>query len=151
MYVGYDIHWDTGFTLTLVYIQGRSHQIWSDQVSGAYVSTPQQLGPHPPRKFWEFRGYEVASETISGPKPCFSESIQHWFWLSDRSLISQTTPFADGCWKARSFALFTAISYYVATCHHAVCVPRAFTEHWPYLATPSMAWVREKAVRLKPD
>ena len=53
-----------------------------------------------------------------------------WFRLSDRSLISQATPFADrsvgrteNCWKTRSFALFAAISYYVATCHHAVCVP----------------------------
>ena len=27
----------------------------------------------------------------------------------------------ENCWKNLSFALFTAISYYVATCHHAVC------------------------------
>ena len=81
-----------------------------------------------------------------------------WFRLSNRSLISQATPFADrsvgrteNCWKTRSFALFAAISYYVATCHHAVCVPWAFAEHWPYLATPSKPWVREKVVRLKPD
>ena len=39
-----------------------------------------------------------------------------WFWLSDRSLISQATPFADhsvgrmeNCWKTRSFALFAAL------------------------------------------
>ena len=71
---------------------------------------------------------------------------------------SQATPFADrsvgrteNCWKTRSFALFAAISYCVATCHHAVCVPWAFAEHWPYLAMPSKPWVREKVVRLKPD
>ena len=53
--------------------QGRSHQIWSGPVSGAYVSTQQLAGSEgvPPRKFLEFRGYEVASETISGPKRCF--------------------------------------------------------------------------------
>ena len=28
-----------------------------------------------------------------------------------------------------SFALFAAISYYVSTCNHAVCVPWAFAEH----------------------
>ena len=96
----------------------------------------------------EFRGYDVASETIFGPKRCFSEArrqsfyMQHapflpiapystaWFRLSDRSLISQATPFADrsvgrteNCWKTRSFALFAGIPYYVATCRHAVCVP----------------------------
>ena len=56
-----------------------------------------------------------------------------WFQLSDCSLISQATPFADrsvgrteNCWKTRSFALFAAISYYVATCHHASLVPRPF-------------------------
>ena len=32
-----------------------------------------------------------------------------------------------------SFALFTAMSYHVSTCHHAVCVPWTFTDHWPYL------------------
>ena len=47
-----------------------------------------------------------------------------------------------------SFVLFAAISYYVTTCHHAACVPWAFTEHWPYLATPSKPWVRGKVVRL---
>ena len=73
-----------------------------------------------------------------------------WFRLSDRSLVSQVTPFAyrsvgrtENCWKTRSSALFAAISYYVATCHHAVCVPWAFAEHWPYLATPSKPWVHE--------
>ena len=151
---------------THIHTQGHSHQIWSGQVSGACIST-QELGgsggmpPPPPRKFWEFRVYEVASETIFGPKRCLSEvrrqsftSVHEhlpvvpystaWFRLSNRSLISQATPFADrsvgrteNCWKTRSFALFAAISYYVATCHHAVCVPWAFAEHWPYLATPS--------------
>ena len=35
------------------HMQGRSHQIWSGQVSGM-----------PPRKFWEFRGYKIASEML---------------------------------------------------------------------------------------
>ena len=47
-----------------------------------------------------------------------------------------------------SFALFAAISDYVSTCHHAVCVPLVFAEHWPYLLTPSQPWVRGKVVRL---
>ena len=117
--------------------------------SDIWVDRPG-LGAWPPRKFLEFRGYEVASETIFGPKRCFSEARRQsftcmsiypfclasfpgpasfpslitrlfrtasdgklggawergyflpvapystaWFRLSDRSLISQATPFAD--------------------------------------------------------
>ena len=64
--------------LSHVPIQGHSHQIWSGEVSGACISM-QQLGGSggiPPRKFGEFRGYEIASETIFGPKWCFSEARQ---------------------------------------------------------------------------
>ena len=131
---------------------------------GAYVTGTQQLGGSG-GKILEFRGYEVASETIFGQNnasrpearrqsfTCMNINPFCTLRLSDRSLISQATPFADrlDCWNTRSFALFAAISYYVATCHHAVCVPWAFAEHWPYLATPSKPWVREKVVRLKPD
>ena len=54
--------------------------------------------------------------------------IQHWFWVSDRLLILQATPFADeacetivrteSCWKTRksSFSLFATTSQ-VSTCH----------------------------------
>ena len=31
-------------------------------------ATAKGVWGHTPQKFWEFRGYEVASETISGPK-----------------------------------------------------------------------------------
>ena len=48
-------------------MQGCSHQIWSGQVSGACVSTQVGgSGGMPPRKFVEFRGYEIASETFLG-------------------------------------------------------------------------------------
>ena len=122
-------------------------------------------GHAPSENFLEFMGYEVASETISGPKRCFSEARRQSFTCMniypfcllrhiDLALVSAFRSFAnftshtlrrslgrtESCWKARSFALFAAISYYVATCHHAVCVPWAFVEHWPYLATPSKPW-----------
>ena len=61
-----------------------------------------------------FRRYEIASDIIFGPMflrgqmtefhtlniysfcPCI---VQHWFWLSECSLISQATPFTDvTCW-----------------------------------------------------
>ena len=116
--------------------------------------------------------YEIA---IFGPKQCFSEAWRefnvhkHLHFLpvapysTEASLISQATPFADeACdtnhsleraerlWRD-SFALFTAMLYYVLTYHHPVCMPWAFTKHWSYLVTPSKPWMREKAIRLKSD
>ena len=150
---------------THIHTQGHSHQIWSGQVSGACVST-QELGgsggmpPPPQENFGNLESMRLLLRPFLGQNDAYRRSDdsftsvhEHlpvapystaWFWLSDRSLISQATPFADrsvgrteNCWKTRSFALFAAISYYVVTCHHAVCVPWAFAEHWPYLATPS--------------
>ena len=37
------------------------------------------MGACPLRKFLEFKGYEVASETIFGPKRCFSEARRQSF------------------------------------------------------------------------
>ena len=133
-------------------------------------------GHAPPENFWNLEAMKLLLRPFLGQNNASrrpeTEFYMHehlpflpvapystaWFRLSDRSLISQATPFADrsvgrteNCWKTRSFALFAAISYYVATCRHAVCVPWAFAEHWPYLVTPSKPWVREKVVRLKPD
>ena len=130
----------------------------------------------PPRKFLEFRGYEVASETIFGPKQCFSEATRQSFTcmniypfcpLCHIALVSAFRSFANHTshtlrrsfgWKngkflPRSFILFAAISYYVATNVTTLCARHAwaFAEHWPYLATPSKPWVRGKVVRLKPD
>ena len=49
-------------------MQGRSHQVWSGQVCSACVGTLQLggLGACSLRKFLEFRGYKIASETILG-------------------------------------------------------------------------------------
>ena len=61
--------------------QGCSHQSWSGQVSGVWKSM-QQLegsGGMPLRTFLEFRGYEIASETIFGPKRCFLEARRQSF------------------------------------------------------------------------
>ena len=124
--------------------------------------------PPTPTRFLQFRGYEVASETISGPKQCsFSEArrqsfacmniypfcpFRHWFRLSDRSLISQATPFADHLEEQKIIGRLSLShclqpsQYYVATYHHAVCMPWPFAEHWPYLATPSKPWVRESGL-----
>ena len=61
--------------------QGRSHQIWNGRVSSVCINT-QQLGglgacpPPPPKKMFQFNGYEIASETIFRPKWCFSEARQ---------------------------------------------------------------------------
>ena len=81
------------------------------------MSKPRGVWGHAlPENFWEFRGYEMASQIIStfettfGPIRCFSEArqprftcmnvylsahcvVQHWFWFSD--IVSQATPFAD--------------------------------------------------------
>ena len=52
-------------------MQGHSHQVWSGQVCSACVGM-LQLGwgggaeGMLPQKFLEFRGYEIASETILG-------------------------------------------------------------------------------------
>ena len=73
---------------------------------GAYVTGTQQLGGSG-GKFLEFRGYEVASETIFGQNnasrpearrqsfTCMNINPFCTLRLSDRSLISQATPFAD--------------------------------------------------------
>ena len=73
------------------------------------------------------------------PFPIAHCAVQHWFWLLNRSLISQATAFTDvasetnlsferTCFGGRlgrdSFTLFTAMSQ-VSTCHlptRAVCV-----------------------------
>ena len=87
--------------------QRRSHQIWSGQVSGTCismcVSMQQQwsVGACPPRKFGEFIGYKITSDTIFGPKWSlfgdqtteFNMNIYHfcplhWFQLCNCLLIS---------------------------------------------------------------
>ena len=51
-------------------IQGRSHQIWGDQVGSASARTLYPggwgLGGILPQKILKFRGYEIAPETIFG-------------------------------------------------------------------------------------
>ena len=82
--------------------QCRSHQVLSGQVCSACVSTLQLGGSGGmlPRKFWEFRGYEIASETIFRSIQCFSEARRQSFTTTvfahfrDHSLISKATPFA---------------------------------------------------------
>ena len=63
-------------------MKGCSDQIWSGQDSGVSVSM-QQVGGlgacPPPRKFLEFRGYKIASETIFGPKQCLLKARQQGF------------------------------------------------------------------------
>ena len=75
----------SSFTLlhTLVggILQDCSHQIWSGQVSGAYVST-QQIGGSgsmlpPPENFWNLEAMRL--KTISWPKRCFSEARRQSF------------------------------------------------------------------------
>ena len=94
-------------------MQGHSHQVWSGQVCSACVGTLQlgwgRDGGMLPQKFLEFRGYEIASETILGQTMLLGGLttrvshtwistlsahcvVQHWFRLPDRSLISQATP-----------------------------------------------------------
>ena len=153
--------------------QGRSHEICRGQVSGACVST-QQLGEvggmPPPRKFLEFRGYEIASETIFGPKRCFSEARRQSSIRMNsypfcplrqiaafHSLISQAIPFADeacetnrslgrteSCWKTRK-RFFRTVCSHLVLCFNVLprCVcAMGVREHWPYLATPSKPWGR---------
>ena len=112
--------------------------------------------------------YSTASLAWPHPFPLLRKGVwpretnsTAWFRLSDRSLISQATPFADhsvgrtvteNFWKTRSFALFAAISYYVATCHHAVCVPwHGRLPSIGLFGDAKQAWVRGKVIRLKPD
>ena len=130
-------------------MQGRRHQIWGGQVRSVCISTLQLggiWGHGPPEIFGNlevmtlllrlFLGQYDASRKPHNRVWIFTLSahcvVQHWFRLSDRSLISQATPFADeacetnrslgrriSCWKTRksTFALFAAISQASRKCH----------------------------------
>ena len=84
-------------------LRGRSRQVWCGQVHSVYIST-LQLGwsggspptPPPPQKIlWLFpRPFLARRQSFT----CMKSSnciVQHWFRLSDGSLISQATPFTD--------------------------------------------------------
>ena len=138
-------------------------------------------GMPPPRKFLEFRGYEIASETIFGPKRCFSEArrqssirmnsypfcplrqiaafhslISQAIYPSQMRLVRLIVRLEEqkvvGRLGRDSFALFAAISYYVLTYYHAVCVPWAFASTGPiWRRQASHGGGPGKVVRLKPD
>ena len=67
---------------------------------------------------------------------------------ASRSLISQATPFADRSVEERKIVGRLCLSHCSQPSHimlqHftrlCMCVPWAFAEHWPYLATPSKPW-----------
>ena len=75
----------------------------------------EEVWGHAPRTILEFRCFEIASETILGPKHCFSRGqtstcisvypscpLCHtalWFWLPNHLLILQTTLFGDEACK----------------------------------------------------
>ena len=130
------------------------------------------LGACSPRKFWEFRGYEVASETIFGPKRCFSEARRQSFTcmnicpLRHIALVSAFRSFANLTshtlrrsfgWKngklLEDSVFRTVRSHLVFCCNMSPRCVRAMgvCRALAYLARPSKPWVREKVVRLKPD
>ena len=55
------------------------------QVVSKHVTDGEVWGNAPPHKIFnlEFRGYEIASETILGPKRCFSEARGQSFICTD--------------------------------------------------------------------
>ena len=70
--------------------QGHSHQIWGGQVRSVWHkhTTARGVGVVP-RKILEFRGYEIASETIFGQVWCFSEARRQSFtWTNIYSFCS---------------------------------------------------------------
>ena len=69
-------------------------------------TTAKGVWGHAPQKFWEFRGYEVASETISGPKRCFSKARRHAeFYMHEHLPFLPVAPLVSAFW---SFANLTS-------------------------------------------
>ena len=82
---------------------------------GVWVDVP----PPPPRKFLEFQGYEIHSETIFVLKGCFSEVRQQSFTcFSDEACEINHSLGRIERPRRDSFPLFAAIS----PCHHATCI-----------------------------
>ena len=86
---------------------------------------------------------------------------QHWFRLSDRSLISQATPFADDAretiivrFEEQTRKSFLHCSQQSRKFQHVTCVlgglAWASAEQW-HLIGDTKPQVREKVVQLKPD
>ena len=101
----------------------------------------------------EFKGYEIASETIFGPKRCMHEYPLHHIELVSafRSFANLASHTLHRVRLARLIirlklledlegilsSLFAAISYYVSIFHHAVCIP------WVHLPSTGPIWWRQ--------
>ena len=102
----FELHLLSIWTSKVLTNHGRTHHntiIWSGQVTSACVFSYRGLEPCPTAppsliKLMEFRGYEMVSNIIFGPKRCFLRwQIFTWMnvYLSSPALISASQLFAN--------------------------------------------------------
>ena len=107
--------------------------------------------------FLEFMGYEVASETISGPKRCFSEARRQSFTcMNIYPFFSKPHP-SQIAWKngklLEGSVFRTVRSHLVLCCNMSPRCMRAMgvCRALALFGDAKQAMVREKVVRLKQD
>ena len=70
-----------------------------------YATAREVWGHAPPENFWNLEASGTTFGLLGGQTKATEFQmyaycvVQHWFWLSDRSLTLQATPFADEAWK----------------------------------------------------